>query len=313
MKRPRGLCLLALTPLLALACGRAGDDGPIPDQELLLQIRTGAQDVALGQAFPLTVTRVWSKDLAPEPWDDAVLAPLVVRLEQAEQREDARHVQETRRYQAYAFSLEDVVVPGPVLRAIPRGGGPPREVKAEDLRLHVLLALDPNAPGAPELPGGLLEVPQSSRTAWWTALGLVAALFLAWWLLRRRRAAPQPAPVPVVAAIPPRERALARLQGLREREPRSAPEVDAYHVEASALVRDYLEEQLALRAPEMTTEEFLSAPGTAQRLAPAQRARLAGFLARCDQVKFARQPSSSAERAELLDAAGAVLRETGAA
>ena len=46
-------------------------------------------EIEVGRSFPLTVVRVWTRELEPDPWNDAALAPLTVRLEEASRREDA--------------------------------------------------------------------------------------------------------------------------------------------------------------------------------------------------------------------------------
>lgn len=266
---------LLLTLALAAACG---DATPIAARPL--RITAGAPAVELGKAFPLTVVRTWSKGQAPAAWDDAALAPLEVRLLERSRREDSRRVEETLRYEGYAFSLADIRAPG--------------------LELRVQRALDPETPGPAELPGEPLPEP-APRWPFRAALGavLIAAFVL---LLRRRRRPPAvaaPAPVVEPPAPGPHVLALERLARLRGRQPQGREELTAYHVEASGIVRDYVGERFAVHADVMTTEELI------ERSAP-----LARVLPPCDLVKFARHLATAAERERLLDAAEAYVRET---
>ncbi|TAH34435.1 MAG: hypothetical protein EYC70_15960 [Planctomycetota bacterium] len=299
---------------VAAAAAACGGGAPIPDQDLLLRVTAGAHEVELGQPFPLTVQRVWGKDLVPEDWSDEALAPLVLRLEETKRREDARRIEETRRYQAHAFTLDDVVIAAPVFRARPRDGGPERVAAGEELSLRVRPALDRAAPGPAELPGEPLAQPSRRRQWWWAgAIGL-AALALALWSWRRRLR-PPPAPPPVVsipASDPPQVRAWQRLQRLAEQQPRSAGEIDAWHVEAASLARDYVGERCALRAAEMTTEELRAALEAARVLHRRHQELLASVLAQCDLVKFARHAPPASERERLLETVAAFLRATGA-
>jgi hypothetical protein len=105
-------------------------------------------------------------------------------------------------------------------------------------------------------------------------------------------------------------RATQRLQRLRERRPKSAAEIDSYYVEASAILREYIGERFALRAPEMTTEEFLNAPQTARALHASHRDLLSEFLTHCDMVKFACHMPTASDRERLLEAATIFLEET---
>ena len=266
-----------LLPVLALvaACG-AGT--PIPD--VPLQITAGASEVELGKAFPLTVVRTWRRGQTPADWNDEALAPLEVRLLQTARREDERRVEETRRYVGYAFSLADVRVPG--------------------LELRVKPALDPATPGPAELPGEPLPEPYPWPT--WAAVG--AALLAAFVLLlsrRQRTPAAVAAPAPASERPPPgpHELALERLARLRRQQPRGHEEIQAYYVEASGLLRDYVGERFAVQADVMTTEELV------EREAP-----LARVLPDCDLVKFARHAPTASEREQLLDRAERFVRET---
>src|SRR5262249_4590664 len=106
------------------------------------------------------------------------------------------------------------------------------------------------------------------------------------------------------------EDALARLAAL-EAGGLPAPEAaDSWYVEISAIVRRYLEDRFALRAPELTTEEFLARAGDSARLALAHRALLRSFLERCDRVKFAAYRPPESESREVIAAARRFLEET---
>lgn len=303
--RRRGAALLALT--LATSCAPAGE--PIAGVDLLLRVSTNAGEVELGRAFPLTVVRVWEKGLAPETWSDDALAPLTVRLVGTSRREDDRRVEETRTYAGYAFSLDAVTVPAPTFRATPLGGDPAsvRYVLGDRLELRVRRALDPAAPGSPELPGEPLAEPFPWRA--WTigACAVIAALVFV--RVRRMRAArlAASAPEPAAATSPPppgpHEIALGRIERLRASAPRRPDAILVWHVEASGLLRAFVSARFGLRAAEMTSEEVV-----ASTPASAQRGRLAEALRDCDLVKFATRAPLDVERATTLAAAEAFVR-----
>jgi hypothetical protein len=107
------------------------------------------------------------------------------------------------------------------------------------------------------------------------ALALAAAVV---YLIRRPR--------PVAPPPPAHETALKRLRQLAERGLIAAGAAEAFFVEVTAIVREYIEQAFGVRAPEQTTEEFLarmmSAPVVARH-----RAALEPFLTAADEVKFA--------------------------
>jgi hypothetical protein len=125
---------------------------------------------------------------------------------------------------------------------------------------------------------------------------IVARLFLAW----RRRARRQSA----------YQIARARLDRLLARRRPTAEQVDAFYVELSGIVRRYLEDRFELRAPELTTEEFLTLVGKSPDLSVGHQALLREFLRQADLVKFA-GVHPSAEDIELsIAAARRFLEET---
>jgi len=271
-----------LLPLAWLAA--CGGGTVVPATDLLLRIDPGAFEVEPGEPFPLTVTRVWQKDLEPAAWDGRALAPLALRLEDETRRDDGTRVEETYRYVAHAFSLKDIVVRGVKLAATPGDGGKERRVTATGFRIRVKPVLDPEDPGPPELPG---EPPPSHGWIWWGSGGLAAALLLVLLLALRRRpraeapasAAPEPPPAS------PRDLALEELS-------RASVE------EAADIVRAFVGKTRDIRALERTTEELL-------REVP----RLGPVLRPADLVKFAAHEPTPAERDKVVEAACAFVRE----
>jgi len=137
----------------------------------------------------------------------------------------------------------------------------------------------------------------------------VAAIALLAYLLRlliarRRRGIETPPPPPAHVV------ALAALDALRARR---LPEEGAFKEYYSALtdiVRGYLEGRYHVRAPEMTTEEFLVASSRDGRLNVVHRRLLGEFLGESDLVKFARHVPSLADSERAYGAARRFVDET---
>ncbi len=152
-----------------------------------------------------------------------------------------------------------------------------------DVPVTVVLDLPPGELPEVAAPLAPVRVPYAPANLLPFLLGVPAALALLALLVARasrpvRPPRPAPRPPELVAA-----EALARLRG---RLPRTRDEVPAFVVEVSGVLRTYTEERFGLRAPESTTEEFLSLAAAHPALAD-QREMLGGFLAQCDLVKFA--------------------------
>jgi hypothetical protein len=150
-------------------------------------------------------------------------------------------------------------------------------------------------------------VPRDWRPWILVALGLavVAAIvaLVTWWR-RRRHAAVLPPPIPAD------ERARRALADLLARGCVERGEFKEYYATLSAIVRTYLEERFGLRAPEMTTEEFLLATARNAELTRPQRGLLAEFLRESDLVKFARHVPTLADAERAFAAAGRFVDET---
>jgi hypothetical protein len=134
-------------------------------------------------------------------------------------------------------------------------------------------------------------------------LGLVAT---AWWIARRRERG-----VPAAPAPPAAETARRALRALEARGLVQTGEVKEYYAELSGIVRRYLEARFGVRAPEMTTEEFLLTTARGGALGTRHRALLSDFLRESDLVKFARHRPSLDDARRALEAAGRFVDETG--
>ncbi|MDE0422380.1 MAG: hypothetical protein OXK76_16060 [Gammaproteobacteria bacterium] len=138
----------------------------------------------------------------------------------------------------------------------------------------------------------------------WLILGLLVVagggLAVVWWLRRAEER----------ARLTAFDRAIARLEGLERRGMPTADAADGWYVELSDIVRRYIEERFALRAPELTTEEFLAEAGRSAELTAGHRELLSAFLATCDRVKFARYSPDEDESRGALDEARRFLNET---
>jgi hypothetical protein len=147
-----------------------------------------------------------------------------------------------------------------------------------------------------------VEIPSGWEWVWW-ALGIAAALALAYLLWRYLRKSRAPVPLP---PVPPHIRARQKLQEALALLNRPMEFV----VAVSDAIRHYLEERFDFRAPERTTEEFMRELQQTDLLSASQKESLASFLQRCDLVKFAKYEPSQAELLHLHEAALRLVTET---
>jgi hypothetical protein len=133
------------------------------------------------------------------------------------------------------------------------------------------------------------------------ALALLA-LYLASLYIRRmmRNAAPKKSPY---------ETAVGELAALK-RLLAAGMDIKECYAKASFCVRDYIEETLRLRAPEMTTEEFLNSLKDSPHIPPQYKVLFKEFLEACDFVKFAKYTPTGAEIESVFRAAENLIEKT---
>jgi hypothetical protein len=149
---------------------------------------------------------------------------------------------------------------------------------------------------------GPVGVPMSPfRLALLILLPLLLAALL-FFLARRLRSRKEDAPRPALGPLPrpAHEIALEALVALGGSGMLERGEVKPFHIEASDILRRYVEARFRVEALEMTTREVLAGLEKAGS-EPRFRDGLSAFLEQCDLVKFAKvRPGTDASR-ELLD------------
>jgi hypothetical protein len=140
---------------------------------------------------------------------------------------------------------------------------------------------------------------------WLIPLGALIALISSWRTWRRLRA--QRSRRLKQSAY---EAAVSRLRGLEDRGAPDDAGADAWFVELSGVVRRYLEGRYDIRAPELTTEEFLQVASRSPELRGDHRELLSQFMLRCDRVKFAGYRPDADESLATLRAARGFVEDT---
>lgn len=122
-------------------------------------------------------------------------------------------------------------------------------------------------------------------------------------LKKRRKAKEAYVPLP-----PAHETAFLALKELKRKKYLRSGKTKEYYFELSGIVRHYLENRFDLKAPEMTTEEFLTGLKETDALKADHKSLLREFLSHCDMVKFAKH-SPDEKEAELSYGSASLLVE----
>jgi hypothetical protein len=187
----------------------------------------------------------------------------------------------------------------------PEANRKPQEILTDEIPLEIGAVPAEQATATLRPAMGELD-PDVGKTSWLMILGLVSAVMvlasgsvLAIRAARGRRT--------LKAQRSAYDEAVAELRGLEARGAPSPEVADAWFVQLSAIIRRYLERRYLIRAPELTTEEFLQVATSRPELRAEHRKLLTLFLERCDRVKFAGyRPDADESIASLASARGFV-------
>ncbi len=104
--------------------------------------------------------------------------------------------------------------------------------------------------------------------------------------------------------------ACERLKALQKQNLPQQGQIKEYYTQLSDIVRQYIEDRFRIRAPEMTTPEFLLYLRDSQALTTEHKGFLKDFLNSCDMVKFAKYGPSLQETDESFRLAVKLVDET---
>ncbi|MBN1871679.1 MAG: hypothetical protein JW800_03805 [Candidatus Omnitrophica bacterium] len=135
---------------------------------------------------------------------------------------------------------------------------------------------------------------------------LVASFSLVKFVIERRRSRK----VSRLGRRLPHEIAYEALEKLRSENLQSRGLSKEYYIRLSDIVRRYIESRFDIKAPEMTTEEFLFTLKQSEILTGAHKNILKDFLTFCDIVKFARYGPTKGEVDSSYDIAKKFVDET---
>jgi hypothetical protein len=272
-----------------------------PGRAMPVRVTTAVEpkDVTIGQPFRFTIR------IESDPGVEVAVPLLTERLgdhaivdfghQDPVERADGKRVSE-HWYDLVAYETGSQYVPAITLGYKTAVGGDAQRLDTPKAVVNVE-SLITTAGGADDVPDIREAVPIVAPGEWaaWAAAGVAAAAALLAYLgYRRWRGGRAERRAPL---RPAHELALEALAGLRLRQLIERGEYEAFYVAVTDIVRRYIEARFGLRAPEMTTDEFLAAAQRSRDLVSTHRAALQDFLAEADLVKFARYVPTR-ERAE---------------
>ena len=111
-------------------------------------------------------------------------------------------------------------------------------------------------------------------------------------------------------ALLPYEIAYKELDRLKDEDLPGRGRIKEYYSRLSGIIREYIGNRFLLRAPEMTTEEFMEEAKGSSELDDGQKTLLVKFLSHCDMVKFAKYGPTPLEMIDSFKAARNFVDQT---
>ena len=153
----------------------------------------------------------------------------------------------------------------------------------------------------------VVEMPEKA-SLWWvwmlTVLGITGTVVTII-LVRKKRAAQL-----IRIFKPAHEIAYDHLGALVKEDLIGAGRIKEFYERTSSILRHYIEHRFDLRAPERTTEEFLSELQRTDVLTAEDKERLREFLQHCDLVKFAKHDPTSQQIQRTFDLVKQFIEKT---
>lgn len=190
----------------------------------------------------------------------------------------------------------------------------------EETEAHIIETPEVNIAVKSILPEDLEEVklneikppvpfPRSYNLWIWLGVGsvlIVGGITVAVILIRRRKKVEEV----WSQRVPAHELAYAELRRLVAEDLVKKGEIKVFYQRLSGIVRYYIENRFGLRAPEQTTEEFLTGLEAAQEFPGTYKPLLKTFLNHCDLVKFAEHQPRAEDIQRTFDSCKAFIKGT---
>ncbi len=206
-----------------------------------------------------------------------------------------------RWYYIAAYSVGKHQVPYIEIKYKKKGTGEPKSVRTRVLNINIesLLPKEKMPADIKDVKGPLFYF----EINWLIISGAIIILIIITGVViyRFRK---KPAPVKL-----PHETALEELEAAKGDFLKNS-DLKEYYALISDCVRRYIERSFKLKAPEMTTEEFLSSLRESTVLSLGQKDLLKEFLNACDLVKFAKYKPARSEMESVFVAARKFIEET---
>lgn len=312
--------ILLFAPLLLASCGETGDtqtvsadsalttEASTADADVTVSVRDGSITTAQRTDLIVRTSTTPAIDLdVPELTGDLgewTVSPFGIP---ARETVNGRQIV-TRTFRLEPFLPGEYEVPALTFAWTNLDTSESGELSTEPLSVTVTTVLESDDAQLSDIKG--VATPEKEYD--WLTIGLIAggsALALALLAVFAVRRAMRPKIRPV-DRVPAHDVALSQLDALDPSSVTSERSAVRFYSDASGVVRTYIEDRFEIRAPELTTEEFLREVSGSYDFARDDVALLERFLGLADLVKFAKHTTDASDASKARDALAGFVRRT---
>ncbi len=309
MKRAQDRIISAgLSVFLALSlsgCFRPGSGAPGP---VIVRVEADKKEVAIGDKIKYTITIEKSKGVEVE-FPSFAQGFGIFAVKDFGSKKSALPGREkiSQWYILDTYITGKTSIPKAVIKYREKGNSEWGQIESVEIPIEVKSVLEHSGPSAQmrDIKGPVaIGSPLKRLLLFLLLLFLAGAGLLSGYFLKKKSEKQS------AARKPAHEIAYEQLEALKAKDYISRGLIKEYYTEISDITRHYLENRFNLKAPEMTTEEFLASARDSSELSDKHKELLKEFLLCCDLVKFARYAPTADEINSIYTAARNFVDQT---
>lgn len=205
------------------------------------------------------------------------------------------------------YSTGKFTIPKAAVKYKKKGAGDWGEIESGELAIEVKSVLDkPGSAAVMRDIKGPVSIPYKFRRYLFVVILIVILSVIGFAVFLFKRKLTQSS----ITLKPAHQIAYEQLEELKRKNLIGEGKIKEFYIGISDIIRHYLENRFSLKAPEMTTEEFLINVKDYSELALGNKVLLREFLVCCDLVKFAKYLPQEAEVFVIFDSAEKFITQT---
>lgn len=305
-RRQNRIILIGLSIFLVLAgCAKNKKESTSP---ISVKAQIDRTVVAIGDKLKFTIVIQKDKDIEIEPFVfNQNFGSFAIKDFGSKKSTSFNQEKITQWYILDTYITGKTIIPKTVVRHKLKKDKDYSQIETDEIAVEVKSLLDKAGPTIQmqDVKGPVGLPIKMNKYLILAILSLLAVLLVLAGYFFRRNKIPQ-----VIVGPPAHEIAYRQLMALKGKNYIQLGKIKEYYTEVSDIIRHYLEQRFKIKAPEMTTEEFLIKVRDSSGLTNEHKNLLKEFLLCCDLVKFAKYTPAENEISAIWDSAKHFVDQT---